>query len=376
MSLIIRSLICFIFTGISIASMADTLTHQLQSKLANHMLNFEVTLPSGYDPQQPNRYPVLYTGSGDRRLNLLRQQVDWLSHVNFAPLPPVILVTLPVIEPQGAMDKNAMAAGANLDLSIQVIATELIPFIDNTYKTQTYRIAEAFSSNANQLLSIFVERPETFNAYIVHSPALALDRTNIIDKLTQTKPRAEHAYRFLYVSLGSFPENKKPFDRLAYGLETWREHNIEGLEMMTDDLSRHNYLSGPIVGLVAAFEEMFKDRQPAPADFALSGIAGIQQHFEKVSKKYGYTMDADAVILDLAFFYAEQQLADKAIMTAQYLLNQQPKSLFLLTRLADIEKRVGKIEEAKSTLEKALVLAQDAGVQEPITYIKARLAEL
>lgn len=356
--------------------MADTLTHQLQSKLANHMLNFEVTLPSGYDPQQPNRYPVLYTGSGDRRLNLLRQQVDWLSHVNFAPLPPVILVTLPVIEPQGAMDKNAMAAGANLELSIQVIATELIPFIDNTYKTQPYRIAEAFSSNANQLLSIFVERPETFNAYIVHSPALALDRTNIIDKLTQTKPSAEHAYRFLYVSLGSFPENKKPFDRLAYGLETWREHNIEGLEMMTNDLSRHNYLSGPIVGLVSAFEEMFKDRQPAPADFALSGITGIQQHFEKVSKKYGYTMDADTVILDLAFYYAEQQLAEKAVMTAQYLLNQQPKSLFLLTRLADIEKRVGKIEEAKSTLEKALVLAQDAGDQEPITYIKARLAEL
>ena len=87
-------------------------------------------------------------------------------------------------------------------------------------------------------------------------------------------------------------------------------------------------------------------------------------------------MDADTVILDLAFYYAEQQLAEKAVMTAQYLLNQQPKSLFLLTRLADIEKRVGKIEEAKSTLEKALVLAQDAGDQEPITYIKARLAEL
>ena len=68
---------------------------EINSKIAKHTLKFELTLPNSYESWSSKKYPVLITTAGQSRVDVLRAQVDWLSHVNFAPIPEVILITMP-----------------------------------------------------------------------------------------------------------------------------------------------------------------------------------------------------------------------------------------------------------------------------------------
>ena len=91
----------------------------LASKFASHDLKFKVYLPDGYNNDSDKRYPVFYTTAGGSRINVLKEQLAWLSHVGFGALPKVIIVTVPYIEVETDMEpKYISASGINTDLPL------------------------------------------------------------------------------------------------------------------------------------------------------------------------------------------------------------------------------------------------------------------
>jgi tetratricopeptide (TPR) repeat protein len=235
---------------------------------------------------------------------------------------------------------------------------------------------EGFSSNANQLLSIFTDKPQLFNAYMIFSPALGLDKSNLIEKLLTQKADNRYRYRSLYLSLGSFEENRPIFRKIQNQLETWSATNITGLEIFTEDLSNRNYLSAPIVGLTNAAENIFSDRQPDVKLFEKNGVTGVEQHFFQLNNKYGYKLDANNTLVDLGFHYAKIKQFEKAEETLNTVITKSPANIIYLVRLAEIQQQAGNNEKAKKTLTLALKHAINQKNVEAKSYIESRMSAL
>lgn len=368
---------CILFIAWALAAFqlqAEEVTKEItiHSDIAQQDLTFHITIPSNYKSEGENRYPAFYTTSGKSRLDVLKTQVNWLSHVGFAPLPQVFFISLPSID----ADKSTKASGSLYSLTTRVYEEEVIPYIEKEYRTQPYRVIEGFSSNANQLLSIFIEKPQLFNAYMIFSPALGLDKSNLVEKLLTQKADNRYQYRSLYLSVGSFKENKIPFEKIHNHLATWTRSKIKGLEVITEDLSHRNYLSAPVVGLINAAENIFSDRQPEAALFEKTGISGVKQHFVQLHQKYGYKLDADNTIVDLGFYYARIKQFKKAEETLNTLINTSPENVIYLVRLSEIQQQGKNNEKARTTLKLALKYAKDQKNDEAISYIESRMTAL
>ena len=344
----------------------------IYSNIANQDLTFHITLPQSYKDSGETRYSTFYTTSGKSRLEVIKSQVKWLSHVSFAPLPQLFFISLPSIN----ADKFTKASGSLYSLTTQVYENEVIPYIEKNYRTQPYRVIEGFSSNANQLLSIFIEKPQLFNAYMIFSPALSLDKSSLVEKLLAQKADNRYQHRSLYLSLGSFEENKATFERIHNHLFTWSASNITGLEILTEDLSNRNYLSAPVVGLTNAAEKIFSDRQPDAALFVKTGVVGVEKHFNKLHQKYGYELDSSNTMVDLGFYYAKIKQFAKAEKALGIVIKKSPENIIYLIRLSEIQQQGSNKDSAKKTLKTALkqaIIQKDA---EAISFIQSRLTSL
>lgn len=372
----IRFLYCvFIAWGLTAFQLqAEEVTEELTiySNIAKQDLIFHITLPSNYESEGVTRYPSFYTTSGQSRLDVLKTKVKWLSHVDFAPLPQVFFISLPSIK----ADKFTKASGSIYSLTTQVYEKEVIPFIEKKYRTQPYRIIEGFSSNANQLLSIFTDKPQLFNAYMIFSPALVLDKSGLVNKLLAQKADSRYQYHSLYLSLGSFEENRPIFEKIQNHLATWSSSNIKGLEVITEDLSHRNYLSSPVIGLTNAAEKIFSDRQPDAKLFEKTGVTGVEHHFGQLNAKYGYKLDANNTLVDLGFHYAKIEQFEKAEKTLNTVINKSPENIIYLVRLAEIQQQGGNNNKAKKTLTLALKHAKNQKNIEAKGYIESKISDL
>jgi tetratricopeptide (TPR) repeat protein len=369
------SLYIFIIWALSVGQLqANELTEEvtIYSKIAQQDLTIQITLPSGYKSKIKAHYPSFYTTSGRSRLEILKEQVGWLSHVGFAPLPEVLFISLPFIKG----DKFTKASGSLYSLTTQVYEEEVIPYIEKKYRTQPYRIIEGFSSNANQLLSIFLDDPELFNAYMIFSPALSLDKSKLVDRLLSQKASSRYQQRSLYLSLGSFEENRMAFEQIQNHLFTWPQSKVKGLEVITEDLSHRNFLAAPIIGLTNAADRIFSDLHPNAKLFDKTGIEGVQKHFAQLHKKYGYKLSADNTIVDLGFYYANKKQFIKAEKTLNTLILKSPQNLIYMIRLSEIQQQGNSIDKAKKTLKLALNHAKTQKDMEAIGYIESRIETL
>ncbi len=104
-------------------------SHELDSEKLAGKAPFEVYLPAGY-PQSGVRYPVAYLhgGRGARAMGNLTNALDNLCGDSVAPLIVVMI--------------NAQSRGRS-EAYGEMVATELVPFIDKTYQTDPRKEARA-----------------------------------------------------------------------------------------------------------------------------------------------------------------------------------------------------------------------------------------
>jgi len=346
----------------------------INSKVVSHALQFDVFLPDGYKNSAEIRYPILLTSAGQSRLPILLEQVSWSSHTSFSPMPKVIIVTLPDVNLGADQDKFTGASGELDRVTTEVLKKDVLPYVDERFNTQPFRIIEGFSSWGNLPLYVFKNSPELFNAYFVFSPALELDKTELVRSFSGFSADKQYRHKFLYLSLGTFAGNRDGFTKLNDVFKPQDGKN--GFAFLSDDLSNINYLSGPLIGLDTAATELFSDLNPNMERFNQSGISGLKQYYLKLEEKYGYPLDMEGGVIDLGFHFADSKKVDKALETMAHIVDHKSNNALLLIRLASVEQRAGLKNAALRTFKVALQVAQQGNDEEKISYIKNRITDL
>ena len=344
------------------------LSHTLDSQVANETLTVKVALPYGFD--KPRAYPVLYTTAGGSRFDALVHQVDWLSHVAMGPMPQFIVVNIPQVSVKTDMHPKFIAAsGITNKRQLNLLVKELQPFIDNKYVTQGFNVLEGFSSNANFLLYAYLEQAPNIHGYLVHSPALELDQSKLVERLTALSITEVAARAPLYLSVGPFVNNMPLYQKIKGNMQVSENAAFA-------DLSQHNFLSVATLSLNNSVEWLFSDLTPEVMQFAEGGVSAVKAYYGALAKKYNKPMDDSNTILNLSFYYADNGKPQQAISTIDTLITASPDNIYFLTRKAAIYQKLANMLQAKEVFLKAKLLAKQANNQDALSFINGELAKL
>jgi predicted alpha/beta superfamily hydrolase len=364
-----------LFSTSSSSTELGTLTKvTLDSTLTNQKITVEVSLPPSYNKQAERAYPVFITAAGGSRLNVVHEQVKWLSHVSFAPIPEVIFMTMPYIDFGKLNNKFDQASGKQDELKAKVLTEEVLPQLSKLYRMTDYRVVEGFSSLSNFALYLLRYHSDQFNAFFLFAPALELDKSDLVTSFDESWKLAKNKEHFVYLNLGTFPGNKPLYESLKQAMST--HSGLSESNLVFEDMSQGDYLSGPNLGLINASRALFSDLQPDFKQFHISGIKGVTQYFSALSKKYQQPIPIDNKLVDLGFSYAHAEEYKKAIAVLKHVTELKPESTLFRIRLAQVQIQAKATKDAAKTLNLAKSMAKKDKNDEAVSYIDMLMENL
>ena len=217
----------------------------LRSEILDEDREVVIALPPGYDGST-GRYPVLYLLDGQADLPTAVGATVLLEAAD--RIPAMIIVG--VVHPDRGNDLTPSEGFAPWELSIPLspdtardpsaaddprageflrfLHEELAPFIDDRYRTTSFRILFGHSLGGFFTTYAFLTRPEAFNGYIASSPGL-LGSWEAFDQVAAERLNDPEslAGRFYVSTVGEDePWGVWGASRMAWGLELFRTEGL------------------------------------------------------------------------------------------------------------------------------------------------------
>lgn len=207
------------------------LSDTLHSRILNQDRLIQFYLPSNYEGSQ-DHYPVMYLCDGQWNFLHTLGILDFMAGTQCAPR--MILASIyhtnrddDLVPKTNESDNYS----GNADGFLDFIAKELIPYVENKFRTQPFRILIGISYGGLFTNYTLISRPDLFDAYISIDPALWWDNHRVIHD-------SEKFFR-----------NQESFDKILYFTQS------EVREMGGDQFARMLHRAAPR-GLKWKFKHM------------------------------------------------------------------------------------------------------------------------
>lgn len=247
--------VCFLF---SISASAQIIYEEFNSSKLGESRRLKIQLPRNYDANPEKVYPIVLVLDADYLFEPVAGNVDYFSY--WEDMPESIVVGIMQgdkrYEDCEYDDTNFLPADKGADF-FEFIGLELIPYIDNSYRTAKFIIAIGHDFTANFINYYLFKDPPLFNGYINFSPDLA---PMMAERLPQRVPEIESKI-FYYLATGT--------DDIKDLMEISEELNkgLAGLESDTFNYSYDNFPGATHYSLVGrgipnAMEKIFSVYRP------------------------------------------------------------------------------------------------------------------
>jgi predicted alpha/beta superfamily hydrolase len=97
-------------------------------------------------------------------------------------------------------EQNFFYGQANQKAFMEYVSNEVIPYIDNNYRTLKNRLAVGHSLGASFILSTLIQKPETFDNFIAVSPNFSYDRQRLANEFINFNFNKLKSQKFIYLS--------------------------------------------------------------------------------------------------------------------------------------------------------------------------------
>lgn len=249
----------------------------IHSKILNEDRKIYIHCPKPDSSKLDKRFPTLYIMDADNHFELLAQYADYLSRPDVLAIPEIIVVgisntdrrrdltpTKSILNYLGKPDSSDLLkpSGGNEDF-LQFIRTELMPTIDQNYKTEPYRIFAGHSFGGLTSINCMLTHPSMFDAYIAVSPSFYWDNRYLLKKTEKNLKKSSVLNKKLFYSNGNEGEEEgKPsffhkdvlkFDALI------KSKRLKALDYMYKYYPNETHMTEPIVAYFDALRFIFKD---------------------------------------------------------------------------------------------------------------------
>ena len=241
---------------------AQTIYEEIQSNKLRAARQIKIQLPRNYEKNIEKSYPVFVVFDGDYLFEIVAANVDYYSY--WEDMPEAIVVGVNQVDTRDEdtyySEQNFLPAETGADF-FEFIGMELIPHINDIYRTEGFRIAVGHGETANFInYYLFKEKP-LFDSYVVLNPDFAENMmVNITERLGQFESK-----KFYYLSTASsdkksIKENTEELNKSISSLENnnliYKFHSFDGA----------THYSAPAHAIPNAIEHMFYVYQPISRD--------------------------------------------------------------------------------------------------------------
>lgn len=266
--------ICYL--QINAQSIARVETKKIQSKFLKQERELLIYTPIDYDWRVNEYFDVIYVFDSQNR-----EFFDYAnSIISFLPNNGksfiVVGITspfneelnygrnndlLPVLTTEDSKKRYGTYSG-NADNFLEFITNEVVPFVDNNYRSLTTKIAVGHSLSASFLLYSIIKKPNLFSDYIAISPNLAYDNEFLTQSLISFDYTKIKNKTFLYLSNADegieYWKEWKPAREKLYNFFDNKLKN-EKITIKINNYPTKNHLSTFPPSLNDAFEFYFKN---------------------------------------------------------------------------------------------------------------------
>ena len=290
-------------------SIGDVLT--LNSEILNEDRSIYVNLPESYT-ESTFRYPVLYLLDAEYEFHHTTGTISFLSGTG--KIPEVIVVGIVNtnrsrdLTPEAPNDEESKAFWGEIggaDTFRRFIKEELIPFIDNTYRTIDYRLVRGQSFGGLFGIYDVLREDPIFDAYITTSPSVTWNENSLFKQLTQTDFTDK---KFTKVYIGEAEFDWGGNTRIKDFSESMQEKINDDTYFKYDFFPGEGHYSLVFDATQKGLKFIYKNWMPSDSVMNSSDLSNLQRHYAKLTSEFGYQID---VPMDQIIRLANNQLRKK-----------------------------------------------------------------
>lgn len=338
-------------------TMGETFT--LESKVLAEQRRLIVWTPPGYAGDK-HAYPVLYLTDAERQFGHTVTTVEFLSRNG--RMPPMIVVGLFNTDrtrdltpyKDSDTDRQLPTAGGG-DRFLQFIETELVPWVETQYRTQTFRAFAGHSFGGLFALHALAARPALFNATIAVSPTLPWRQGEAAKRIDTMLGQQRTLKCALYVTLGDEGEAMKAgLERLRTVLE---EKAGKGLRWDLVEMLDEDHGSIVLRSHYNAFEKIFDGwRLPRTRNGTFKGgMKAVETHYAKLSDRLGWAITPpEATVNALGYAALAEHEMHEALEYFQANVRNYPDSANAYDSLGEGLEAAGRLDAALAKYEEAV----------------------
>lgn len=223
----------------SIAVFSQKKTEAFKSSSLGETREISISLPFSYENNPTKQYPLLVLLDGEYLFDAFNGAISYGTY--WDDLPETIIVAINQAngdqrQEDCGFDRIDGLPTKRATAFFDFISYELLPYIDQKYRTAPFRIIAGHDTTAGFLNVFLYKEDPIFNAYISLSPELAKDMENrIADKLATVK---ESVFYYQAMASGDIKQLKIPIQRLN---ENLKEIDNPLLDYKYDEFNASHY---------------------------------------------------------------------------------------------------------------------------------------
>jgi predicted alpha/beta superfamily hydrolase len=355
-------------------------TDSLFSQTLKENRKFLVYTPPSYNDTifTPRRYPVLYLLDGDAHFHSVTGLLQILgTGVNATyVVPEMIVVAIPNTnrlrdmtptnaekDPSGKPQPGFKGSGG-MGNFLTFIKSELIPKIEQTYRTEPYRVFVGHSLGGITAIQALYTMPETFNAYVAIDPSLWWDDRLLLKQAREKFSKPGLSGRALYVAQANTISPGDTSLNVHYNaivqfngiLESF---NNSGIRYAYKYYPNDSHGSVPMIAEYDALRFIFDSYNTSLA-LAMEQPNYVTEHFEAVSKSLGYKVNPPEQMVALLASVTFGRDSTAGLKLLELNTRLYPNSASAHTALGDYYLAKKDSQQARGHYERALALRPGA----------------
>jgi len=332
-------------------------THGIHSAVLNEERNYQVYLPDSYAWSTDRRYPVLYVL--DAESDFLHTAVSAGYLADHGEIPEMIVVgidsTVRVRDFTQTDWPEAWVGGGGAGNFKHFLSAELIPIIEQTYRTDGFRVLSGHSAGGQFALYCLTSEPSLFRAYFALSPSLDWDHNLPQRSLEKAFESVRKSEAFLYVARSD--DAGRPLADYERLVQTLKTKSPQGFRWFSQAFPHETHTGMPLLAQIDALRHLYLGYR-FHEDMIKNGFSYAERHFRDVSKTVGWPLAIpEGVVNDFAYDALSQGKTREAIGLFKRNVEANPNSANAYDGLADGYAKAGQWKDAAQASERAVTLA-------------------
>ena len=348
----------------------------IESAKLGETRELKIQFPRGYNANDSTKYPLFIVLDGDYLFEAVAGNADYYSY--WEDMPGCIIVGINQYDKRyndcmySEQNSLPIETGANF---FEFIGMELIPYLERTYKTGSFRVAVGHGETAN-FINYFLLKPNPlFKGYVAISPELAPKMLDYIPEILgkiQTK-----IFYYLANTNNDSSSIKQMTDALNTDISALDNKN---LFYKFNNFEKPSHYSVPTHAIPNAIESIFKVFQPISKDeytesiLKLEGspVAYLQEKYNTINELFG--IKKQVLVNDFKAISAAIEKTQKFEYyeaLGKIARDEYPKTLLGSYYLARFYEETGDTKKAMRTYQTGFTFEEIAGITKDIMLEKA-----